>query len=225
MLSRPRTSERKYHLTIGRVSLMMTCSVSARFHLSISVGSVSVSLMPSLISWVLKVELMVGRSPPTTYGFIRRSDLSPPSAGGPLLGTLELVEAEQGELAGDHPRQRMQHMDGPFLIGHYRDSLKGRMMMEQSAQAQLEVLDQPAGAEALVIGRDDLHDPDLVGVHHALHGRLELAQVVATQPARYANAGHSLGHVLQYFDHRILLSRRYLASERPSSRRLASAGL
>ena len=25
------------------------------------------------------------------------------SAGGPLLGAFELVEAEQGELAGDHP--------------------------------------------------------------------------------------------------------------------------
>jgi hypothetical protein len=30
-----------------------------------------------------------------------------PSAGGPLFGAVELVEAEQGELAGKHPRQRV----------------------------------------------------------------------------------------------------------------------
>lgn len=37
------------------------------------------------------------------------------------------------------------------------------MMLEESPEAQLEVLDQPAGPEALVIGGDDLHDPDRAG--------------------------------------------------------------
>ena len=57
----------------------------------------------------------------------------PLSAGGPLLGTLELVQAEHGKLTGDHPRQRMQSVRYPFLIGHDRDSLEGRMMPEQLA--------------------------------------------------------------------------------------------
>lgn len=59
------------------------------------------------------------------------------SAGGPLLGPLELVETEDGELAGNHPRQRMQGMGNPFLIGHYRDSLEGRMMRQDSAEGEL----------------------------------------------------------------------------------------
>jgi hypothetical protein len=58
-------------------------------------------------------------------------------AGGPLLGALKLVEAEHGKLAGDDPRQRVQGMSDPCLIGHYRDSLEGRMMRQDSAQAQL----------------------------------------------------------------------------------------
>lgn len=57
--------------------------------------------------------------------------------GGPLLGALELVEAEHGELAGDHPRQSMHGMGDPFLIGHYRDSLEGRMMGQHIAKAEL----------------------------------------------------------------------------------------
>jgi hypothetical protein len=77
------------------------------------------------------------------------------------------------------------------------------MMLEDSAEAQLEVLDQPAGPEALVIGGDDLDDPDLAGFQQVRHGRLELTQVVTTQPARNAYAGHSLRHIWQYFNHRI----------------------
>ena len=38
------------------------------------------------------------------------------SAGGPLLGPLELVEAEQCELAGDHPGEGVQRVGDPVLI-------------------------------------------------------------------------------------------------------------
>jgi PPE-repeat protein len=62
---------------------------------------------------------------------------SRPSAGGPLLGPLELVEAEHRELAGNHPRERMQGMGDPFLIGDHRNPLDGRMMRQDSAKAQL----------------------------------------------------------------------------------------
>src|SRR6185437_12497567 len=72
-----------------------------------------------------------------------------------------------------------------------------------SAKAHLQVLDQPAGPEALVIGRDDLHDTDLARFQLFFHGRLELAQVVTKQAARHADTGHSLWHVRQYFDHRM----------------------
>jgi hypothetical protein len=82
------------------------------------------------------------------------------------------------------------------------------MMLEESAEAQRQVLDQAAGAEALVIGRDDLHDPDLTGLEQLLHGGRELAHVLTKQSARHADADHSLRHVWQCFDHRILLPRK-----------------
>ena len=58
-------------------------------------------------------------------------------AGGPLLGAVELIEPEYGEVAGDHPRQRVQDVGDPVLVGHYRDSLEGRMMRQDSAEAEL----------------------------------------------------------------------------------------
>jgi hypothetical protein len=86
------------------------------------------------------------------------------SAGGPVLRALELVEAEHGKLAGDHPRQGMQRMGDPFLVGHDRDSLERRMMLKECTETQLQVLDQPAGPEALIIGLDNLDDPDLAAL-------------------------------------------------------------
>src|SRR5271166_3213835 len=121
--------------------------------------------------------------------------------GGPFLGALELVEAEDGEFPGEHPRNRMQRVGDPFLVGHDRDSLEGRRML-QDAETQLQVLDEPAGPEALVIVCDDLHDPDVAAFEQLLDVRLERAKLLAGQPARHADAGHSLRHVWQYFDHR-----------------------
>jgi len=68
------------------------------------------------------------------------------SAGGPLLGPLQLVEVEQRELAGDHPGEGVQRMGDPVLVGHDRNSLECRMMLDQCTEAQLQVLalgDQP----------------------------------------------------------------------------------
>jgi pyruvate dehydrogenase complex dehydrogenase (E1) component len=75
------------------------------------------------------------------------------------------------------------------------------MMLDQRTKAQLQVLDQAAGPEALVVWSNDLDDSDLAGFQEFLHGGLELAQVVTAQAARHANAGHSLRHVRQYLDH------------------------
>ena len=91
----------------------------------------------------------------------------------------------------------MQRMGDPFPVGYDGDPLEGRMMVQESAEAQLEVLGQAARTEALVIGRDHLDDPDLAGLEQLLHGRLELAQVVATQPARHTETVHSLWHIWQ----------------------------
>jgi hypothetical protein len=76
------------------------------------------------------------------------------------------------------------------------------MMLDQGTEAQLQVLDQAAGPEALVVWSHHLDDSDLAGFQEFLHGRLELAQVVTAQAARHADAGHSLRHVWQYLDHR-----------------------
>jgi hypothetical protein len=62
---------------------------------------------------------------------------SRPSAGGPLLGLLQLVEVKHGELAGNYPGERVQGMTDPCLIGHDRDSLEGGMMRQDSAEAKL----------------------------------------------------------------------------------------
>src|SRR6202048_3466120 len=124
------------------------------------------------------------------------------SAGGPPLGPLDLVEAEQGELAGDHPGEGVQRVGDPVLVGHDRNSLERRMMLDQGTEAELQVLDQAAGPEALVVWSYDLDDSDLAGFQEVLHGRLELAPVVTAQAPRHADAGHSLRHVRQYLDHR-----------------------
>jgi hypothetical protein len=58
------------------------------------------------------------------------------SAGGQLLGPLELVEAEQGELAGDHPREGVQRVGDPVLVGHDCNSLERRTMLNQGTKAQ-----------------------------------------------------------------------------------------
>ena len=72
-------------------------------------------------------------------------------AGGPLLGILELVEAEHGELAGDHPCQRMQRMGDPISCRILRRFvLKAGMMLEESAEAQLQVLDRRRGRSLVV---------------------------------------------------------------------------
>src|SRR6185312_17115122 len=76
------------------------------------------------------------------------------------------------------------------------------MMLEECPEAQLQVLDQPTGSETLVVGRDDLDDPDLAGLEHILHVRLERTQVITTHSARHSDAGYPLRHVLQHLDHR-----------------------
>ena len=80
------------------------------------------------------------------------------SAGGPLLGPLELVEAEQGELAGDHPGEGVQRVGDPVLVGHDRNSLERRMMLDQGAQAQLQVRDQAADI-SLISGHAEASSP------------------------------------------------------------------
>lgn len=59
------------------------------------------------------------------------------STGSPFLGPLELVEAEQAKLARDHPGERVQRVGDPVLVGHDRNSLKRRMMLDQGTKAQL----------------------------------------------------------------------------------------
>ena len=51
------------------------------------------------------------------------------------IGPLELVEAEQGELAGDHPGEGVQRVGDPVLVGHYRNSLERRMVPDQGTKA------------------------------------------------------------------------------------------
>ena len=58
------------------------------------------------------------------------SPLASPPAGGPVLRLLELVEGEYTELARNHPRERMQRMGDPFFVGHNRDALESRMVLQ-----------------------------------------------------------------------------------------------
>lgn len=124
----------------------------------------------------------------------------------PTLGLLQFVHPEEGDLTGNHPRQRLQGVDGPLLVGDHGNTLERRMVTYQRLETQFEVLRQPAGAEALIRGRDDLDDAHLAALQHFLHGRLEVAQVLAAGPAGYREPRHALGHVRQHFDHRTVLS-------------------
>ena len=47
-------------------------------------------------------------------------------------------------------------------------------MAEEGPESYLQVLGQPAGSESLVIGSDDLHNPDLAGSQHLLHEWFQL---------------------------------------------------
>ena len=89
-----------------------------------------VSPTARLVGVVARVARQV-RKPRAAVGRARES------AGGPLLGPLELVETEQGELAGDHPGEGVQRVGDPVLIGHDRNSLERRMMLDQGTEAQL----------------------------------------------------------------------------------------
>jgi hypothetical protein len=66
------------------------------------------------------------------------------SASGPSLGPLELVEAEQAELAGDHLGE-CSAWATQSLFGHDRNSLERRMMLDQGTEAGLRSSIRPPG--------------------------------------------------------------------------------
>jgi hypothetical protein len=76
------------------------------------------------------------RSPPRCARWSPEST-GRPSAGSPLLGAVDLAEAEHRKLPGDHPRERMQRMGDPFLVGNDRDAFEGRMMLKECSETQL----------------------------------------------------------------------------------------
>ena len=67
------------------------------------------------------------------------------SAGGPLLGPLELVEAEQCQISGDHPGEGVQRVGDPVLVGYDRNSLERRMMLDQGTRPSLRSSIRPPG--------------------------------------------------------------------------------
>jgi hypothetical protein len=56
------------------------------------------------------------------------------------------------------------------------------MMWPDGGEGQLQILEQSAGPEALIVRRDEFDDPDLVGIHHLLDGGLDLA--ISSPPSR-----------------------------------------
>jgi hypothetical protein len=114
-----------------------------------------------------RLPLAEPESQPAAHSLARSSSSRPNSASSP----------------GNHPGEGVQRVGDPFLVGHNRNSLERRMMLDQGPEAQLEVLDQAAGPEALVVWSHDLDDSDIAGFQEFLHGRLELAQVVTAEAA------------------------------------------